>query len=115
MERIAFNTMQERQQIVEEQAASGKMVIRVVHDDQKGNYVELEDWDRDKYINETVRPKRTLLLTETDHFFYVDNYNRLTEQQRLELEEYRQKLRDITDHVPQNGKVTWPEKPKIDT
>ncbi len=57
-----------------------------------------------------IRAKRNKLLTKSDIYFLVDNYNKLTATQKTEVKTYRQALRDLTATVDVNLPV-YPVKP----
>lgn len=56
-----------------------------------------------------VRANRNRLLRATDVTQVVDSP--LTEDQRLEVANYRQALRDLPEQVADPFAVAWPEKP----
>lgn len=66
----------------------------------------------------SLRYKRDEKLRETDYFMTVDKYNMLTEENKVDMGNYRQKLRDITEQVgaPWDGggeETPWPVKPDL--
>ena len=55
--------------------------------------------------------KRSMLLHETDFYFYSDYP--LADKKKRALTEYRQALRDITKQPGWPRDIQWPEKPEI--
>ena len=60
-----------------------------------------------------IRSIRNELLRETDIYMLVDWYEKLTDEQKEELKDYRQKLRDIPQNFDNPDDVVFPDKPEF--
>jgi len=60
-----------------------------------------------------VRVDRDALLLESDIYALVDRYDDLSSEQKIELIDYRQDLRDIPQDFPTVSSVEWPTKPNF--
>ena len=65
---------------------------------------------KDELIKNHERGKRNKLLKKTDMFMSVIDYP-ITEAQRNEIKEYRQRLRDITTQPGFPNNINWPAIP----
>lgn len=65
----------------------------------------------DDFLASEIRVQRTSLLEDTDYLMQSDYP--ITEEQREQLREYRQALRDITKQEGFPVEVVWPEKPSF--
>lgn len=73
--------------------------------------IEEKTVDTAAIVEASTREMRAAMLTETDWTQLSDNG--LTEEQKASWRTYRQKLRDLSDHVnwPQLEVFDWPNKP----
>lgn len=66
---------------------------------------------KESLVGQKVRDKRNRLLSETDRYMTLDYP--ISEDKRLEMQRYRQSLRDITEQEGFPLHITWPEKPEM--
>lgn len=59
-----------------------------------------------------IRMQRDQLMEKTDIYMFTDNYSKLSETQKLNLETYRQALRDIPQQSSFPEQIDWPVKPE---
>ena len=60
-------------------------------------------------VEASIRSKRNALLAESDWTQFADCP--LAAEEKTAWAGYRQKLREITDHIATDGSVAWPTKP----
>jgi hypothetical protein len=65
------------------------------------------------YLAITIREKRNQLLAESDKFVVVDRWEKYDQQVKTEWADYRQALRDITEHAEFPVNVEWPIEPSV--
>jgi hypothetical protein len=67
-------------------------------------------WSEDpESVKASLRPKRNRLLSESD--WTQLNDSPFSEDKLAAWVDYRQNLRDLTDNIDENGKVTFPTTP----
>jgi outer membrane protein OmpA-like peptidoglycan-associated protein len=75
-------------------------------------YQTAEEIEAEKWM--ILRSDRTTRLMQTDFMMTYDFYNSvLTEQEKTDLTNYRQSLRDLPDNTVDIDNVVWPTKPQI--
>jgi len=83
---------------------------------EEGNTPEPEFTEQEILDNAwtALRSERNVLLTSTDFMMTVDFFNNiLAPQEQLDLEEYRNALRNLPANTEDPTDVTWPVKPQI--
>ena len=67
---------------------------------------ETEEISRLNWLN--VRGERNRLLVESDYFMLIDKWEQLTNDQKQNIKNYRQLLRDLPQNSKEPSEIIWP-------
>lgn len=92
----------------------GPLVLSMIRAGQfEGEITDFEPNEVDRWLN--VRERRNDLLDATDHYARADVWEYLDVEERRQIAEYRQALRDIPQHFARPEDVVFPDVPEAIT
>ena len=111
---IKLDEPSQKDVVIETQLIAGNVLIEE-SDRADGKYLIFTAFDREKWLNDNVRPQRNNLLAESDKMMLADKVRNMSPEEFDAWCVYRQALLDLPgtfEGITQPIKIVWPVKPE---